>query len=84
MDHHEIVVRDEEKRRLRVHNNVRQYVSVSLSREGVVYAFPTTYPVEGMQDAAFGVLKNVFTRARSWLEAKDNRRSPYEFCVSRP
>lgn len=55
MGYHNIVVRDGEKRRLRVHSNVPQEVSVSLSRDDVVDAFLVALPVEGMRGAVLGV-----------------------------
>ena len=65
MGHYGVVVRDGEERRLRVHNIVPYEVSVAQSRVDVFYAFPIACPVEGMRDVVLGVLKNVFTRARS-------------------
>ena len=84
MGHYGVVVRGEEERRLRVHNNVPHEFSGALSNDDVVYALPIACPVEGMRDAIFGVLKNVFTRARSWLKVKANRSSPLSFRMSRP
>ena len=54
MAHYGVVVRDEEERRLRVHNNVPHEFSVALSRGDVVYALPIACPVEGMRDAVLG------------------------------
>ena len=53
MGHCVIVVRDGEKRWLRVYNNVLHKVSVSLSREDVVHAFSVAYRVEGTRDTGF-------------------------------
>ena len=84
MGHYGVVVRGEEGRRLRVHNNVPHEFSVALSREDVVYAFLLPTPLTVCEMPFFGTLKNVFTRARSLLEAKANRYSPLSFHVSRP
>ena len=54
MGHYGVVVRDGEERLLKVHNNVPHEVSVALSREDVVYAFPIACLVEGMRDAVLG------------------------------
>ena len=54
MGYYDVVIRDGEERRLRVHENVPHEFSVALSREDVVYALPIASPVEGMRDAVLG------------------------------
>ena len=61
MGHHGVVVRVGEKRRLRVHTNVRHEFSVSLSREDEVDVFLVTL-LKVCEMPFWGVLKNVFTR----------------------
>ena len=63
-----------------MHNNIPHEFSVALSREDVVDAFPVAYPVEGVP--FWSELKKVFTRVKSWLEGKANRRLPLSFRVS--
>ena len=71
---HNVVVRHGKEGGLRVHRNV--------SYKFVIRFFPR--PLNVCDTPPLGVLKNVFTRARSWLLAKDRSKSPLSLRVSQP
>ena len=80
---HNVTVRNGKEGGLRVHLNVPYEFAITLPRYDVVDPFfPLTLNV--CDTPPLGVLKNVFTRARSWLLAKDSSSSPLSLRVSRP
>ena len=66
-----------------MHRNVPYEFAVTLPRWDIVDPF-FPRPLNVCDTPPLGVLKNVFTRARSWLLAKDSSSSPLLLRVSRP
>ena len=66
-----------------MHRNVPYELANTLPRLDVVGTF-LPRPLKVCDTPPLGVLKNAFTRARSWLLAKDSSNSPLSLRVSRP
>ena len=66
-----------------VHRNVPYEFAITFSRYDVVDTF-FARPLKVCDTPSLGVLKNVFTIARSWLLAKGSSSSPLSLRVSRP
>ena len=79
---HDVVIGHRVERRLVVHRYIPNELAISLPSQDVIDTFFASSKV--CDTPSFGERKNVFTRERSWLVAKDNKRSPLSFISSRP